>query len=84
MLVGDCGVGKTAIANCLTGCDLEQDYIMTHAVKESKFTLGTSGVQVAIADSPGNEKYASLRKLAMLEADFIVFVADRRDVDTLR
>ena len=57
---------------------------MTHAVKESKFTLGTTGVQVAIADSPGNEKYASLRKLAMLEADFIVFVADRRDIDTLR
>lgn len=83
MIVGDCGVGKTAIASCLIGSDLEQDYTMTHAVKEHKFMLG-DGAHVAIADSPGNEKYASLRKLAMLEADFIVFVADRRDVTTLR
>ena len=71
------------MASCLTGRDLEQDYVMTHKTNDSKFTLA-NGTRVGISDSPGNEKYASHRKLAMLEADVIVFIADRRDVDTLQ
>jgi len=80
LVVGDAGIGKTALVNRYAGGDFETKYNPTVGIdlKITKVQMGSIQLRVQIWDTSGDDKYFSITKGYYAQADGIV-LCYRRD-----
>ena len=85
ILLGDSSVGKTSLLKKYIDDQFEEAYMSTIGVdfKEKKISLNELNVSLKIWDSAGQERFKSIAKTFIKNADGIMFVYDITHSETL-